>query len=118
MGGYTGGGGHYSKYTQQVSFREPGQTPGEKQYVSQPFGGRHKKIPKVFPPLKKRQGSGLAQSDFEKASEFNGQFTDVFTKSEHSQVPLLDRSAPFMEDIVVTKEGVIKLLKGRNPSKA
>ena len=50
--------------------------------------------------------------------EFNGQFTDVFTKSEYSQVPLLDRSAPFMEDIVVTKEGVIKLLKGLNPSKA
>ena len=68
--------------------------------------------------MKKRQGSGLAQSDFEKASEFNGQFTDVFTKSEHSQVPLLDRSAPFMEDIVVTKEGVTKLLKGLNPSKA
>ena len=69
-------------------------------------------------PLKKRQGSGLAQSDFEKASEFNGQFTDVFTKIEHSQVPLLDRSAPFMEDIVVTKEGLTKLLKGLNPSKA
>ena len=68
--------------------------------------------------MKKRQGSGLAQSDFEKASELNGQFTDVFTKSEHSQVPLLDRSAPFMEDIVVTKEGVTKLLKGLNPSKA
>ena len=64
------------------------------------------------------QGSGLAQSDFEKASEFNGQFTDVFTKIEHSQVPLLDRSAPFMEDIVVTKEGVTKLLKGLHPSKA
>ena len=42
----------------------------------------------------------------------------MFTKSEHSQVPLLDRSAPFMEDIVVTKEGVTKLLKGLNPSKA
>ena len=68
--------------------------------------------------MKKRQGSGLAQSDFEKAHEFYGQFTDVFTKSEHSQVPLLDRSAPFMEDIVVTKEGVTKLLKGLNPSKA
>ena len=68
--------------------------------------------------MKKRQGSGPAQSDFEKASEFNSQFTDVFTKSEHSQVPLLDRSAPFMEDIVVTKEGVTKLLKGLNPSKA
>ena len=77
-----------------------------------------KKDTQGIPPLKKRQGSGLAQSDFEKASEFNGQFTDVFTKSEHSQVPLLDRSAPFMEDIVVTKEGVTKLLKGLNPSKA
>ena len=42
----------------------------------------------------------------------------MFTKSEHSQVPFLDRSAPFMEDIVVTKEGVTKLLKGLNPSKA
>ena len=31
---------------------------------------------------------------------------------------LLDRSAPFMEDIVVTKERVTKLLKGLNPSKA
>ena len=43
---------------------------------------------------------------------------DVFTYSEYSQVPLLDRSAPFMEDIAVTKEGVTKLLKGLNPSKA
>ena len=60
----------------------------------------------------------FAQSDFGKASEFNVQFTNMFTKTEHSQVPLLDRSAPFMEDIVVTKEGVIKLLKGLNPSKA
>ena len=30
----------------------------------------------------------------------------------------MDRSAPFMHDIVVTKEGVTKLLKGLNPSKA
>ena len=60
-------------------------------------------------PLTKRQGSGLAQSHFEKASEFNGPFTDVFTNTEHSQVPLLDRSALFIEDIiVVTKEGVTK----------
>ena len=68
--------------------------------------------------MKKRNGGGVAQSESEKAAEFNGQFTDVFTKSEYSQVPLLDRSAPFMEDIVVTKEGVTKLLKGLNPSKA
>ena len=76
-----------------------------------------KKDTQGIPPLKKRQGGGLAQSDFEQASEFNSQFTDVFTKSEHGQVPLLDRSASFMEDIVVTKEGVTKLLKGLNPSK-
>ena len=77
-----------------------------------------KKDTRAIAPLKKRQGGGLAQSDLEKASGFNGQFTDVFTKSEHSQVPLLDRSDPFMKDIVVTKEGVTKLLKGLNPSKA
>ena len=78
-----------------------------------------KRTPMVFPPpLKKRNGGGVAQSESEKAAEFNGQFTDVFTKSEYSQVPILDRSAPFMEDIVVTKEGVTKLLKGLNPSKA
>ena len=50
--------------------------------------------------------------------EFNGQFSDVFTKSEYKQVPLMDRSATLMHDIVVTKEGVTKLLKGLNPSKA
>ena len=68
--------------------------------------------------MKKRNGSGIAQSEFEKAEEFNGQFSDVFTISEYKQVPLLDRPAPFMHDIVVIKEGVTKLLRGLNPSKA
>ena len=77
-----------------------------------------KKDTQGIPPLKKRNGSGIAQSEFEKAEEFNGQFSDVFTKSEYKQVPLMDRSVPFMHDIVVTKEGVTKLLKGLNPSKA
>ena len=77
-----------------------------------------KKDTQGIPPLKKRNGGGVAQSESEKAAEFNDQFTDVFTKFEYSQVPLLDRSSPFMEDIVVTKEGVTKLLKGLNPSKA
>ena len=64
-----------------------------------------KKDVQGVPPLKKRNGlSGLAESDFEKAGEFNGQFTDVFTKTEHSQVPLLNRKAPFMEDIVYPKK--------------
>ena len=77
-----------------------------------------KKDAQGIPPLKKRNGGGVAQSESEKAAEFNGQFTDVFTKSKYSQVPLMDRSAPFMEDIVVTKEEVTKLFKGLNPSKA
>ena len=68
--------------------------------------------------LKRKNGKSVAQSDLEKAEEFNGQFTDVFNKNEHTQVPLLDRSAPFMNDIAVSNDGVIKLLKGLNPSKA
>ena len=76
-----------------------------------------KKDVQGIPPLKKRQGSGLAKSDFEKASEFNGKFTDEFTKTEHNQVPFLDKSSPFLEESVVTKEGVTKLLKDLNSQK-
>ena len=54
---------------------------------------------------KMRNGSGVAQSEFEKADEFNGQFTDVFIKTEHNQAPLLDRL------LLRTKEGVTKLVK-------
>ena len=36
-----------------------------------------------IPPLKRKNGKGVAQSDLEKAEEFNGQFTDVFNKNEH-----------------------------------
>ena len=77
-----------------------------------------KKDTQGIPPLKRKIGKGVAHSDLEKAEEFNGQFTDVFNKNEHTQVPLLDRSAPFMNDIVISKDGVIKLLKGLNPSNA
>ena len=77
-----------------------------------------KKNTQGSPPLKRKNAKGVAPSDLEKAEEFNGQFTDVFSKNEHTQVPLLDRSAPFMDAIVVSKDGVIKLLKGLNPSKA
>ena len=77
-----------------------------------------KKDTQDIPPLKRKNGKGVAQSDLEKAEEFNGQLTDVFSKNEHTQVPLLDRSAPFMNDIAVSEDGVIKLLKGLNPSNA
>ena len=70
------------------------------------------------PPLKRRGGTGITASEIEQAEEFNGQFTDVFNKSVHIEVPFLSRSAPFIDDIVVSNEGVAKLLKGLNPSKA
>ena len=57
-----------------------------------------KKVTQGIPPLKRKNGTGVAQSDLEKAEEFNGQF-------EHTKVPLLD-------DIADSKDGVIKLLKG------
>ena len=39
----------------------------------------------------KRNGSGVAQSKFQKTNEFNGQFTDMFTKAGHNQVPSLHK---------------------------
>ena len=70
-----------------------------------------KKDTQGIPSLTMRNGNGVAQSHLEKTEEFNGQFTDVFNKNEHTHVPLLDRSAPFMDDIVVSKDEVTKLLK-------
>ena len=76
-----------------------------------------KKDTQGIPPLKRRNGNGVAESQLEQADEFNGQFTDLFNKNEHSQVPLPNWLAPFMNDIV-SAVGVTKLLKGLNPSKA
>ena len=72
-----------------------------------------------------------AQSDLEKAEnlarfhfrigqaeEFNGHLTDVFNINKHSQVYFLDRSASFMDNICVSKKGVIKLLNVLNRLKA
>ena len=42
-----------------------------------------KKDTQGIPPLKRRNGSGLAESELEQAEEFNGQFKDVFNKSKH-----------------------------------
>ena len=76
-----------------------------------------KKDTQGIPPLKRRNGNGVAELELEQADEFNGQFTNVFNKNEHSQVPLQYRWALFMNDIVVSAAGVTKLLKGLNPSK-
>ena len=41
-----------------------------------------KKNTKGIPPLKRKNGSGLAESELEQAEEFNGQFSDVFNKKK------------------------------------
>ena len=76
-----------------------------------------KKDNQGIPPLKRRGGTGITASEIEQAEEFNGQFMDVFNKSDHMEVPFLSRSAPFMDDIVVSNEGVTKLLKGLKSKK-
>ena len=57
-------------------------------------------------------------SETEQAEESNGQFTDVFSKTSENEVPLPEKSAPPMSDIHISNEGVIKMMKGLNPSKA
>ena len=42
-----------------------------------------------IPPLKRRNGSGLAESGLEQAEELNGQFTDVFNKVNTTKSPSL-----------------------------
>ena len=76
-----------------------------------------KKDNQDIPPLKRRGRTGITASEIEQVEEFNEE-TDVFSKSDHSEVQFLSRSAPFMDDIIVSNEGVTKLLKGLNPSKA
>ena len=55
-------------------------------------------------PLKNRNGSGLAESETEQADEFNGQFTNVFSKTSESEIPLLETSIPPMSDSYVSNE--------------
>ena len=45
-------------------------------------------------PLKRRNGSGLAESETEQAEAFNGLFTDAFSETSESKVPLLGKSVP------------------------
>ena len=45
------------------------------------INSQEKKNTQGSPPLKRKNGNGVAQSDPEKAEKFNGQFTDVFNKN-------------------------------------
>ena len=73
---------------------------------------------KIFSPLKEEEELVSQLQKLNRLRNFNGQFTDVFNKNDHTEVPFLSRSTPFMDDIVVSNEGVTKLLKGMNLSKA
>ena len=42
-----------------------------------------KKDNQCIPPLKRSGGTGITASEIEQAEKFNGQFTDVFNKSDH-----------------------------------
>ena len=53
-------------------------------YINSKKKKKKKKDTQGIPSLKRRNGSGVAQSDLEKAEKFNGQFTDVFNKNEHT----------------------------------
>ena len=50
---------------------------------------------------KKGDGSDLVESESDQTGEFNGQFSDVLTQSGLNEIPLFDRSAPQMNDIVI-----------------
>ena len=77
-----------------------------------------KKTPKVFHPWKGKMERVLLSRISKRQRNSMVSLRMCSVKNEHTQVPLLDRSAPFMNDIAVSKDGVIKLLKGLNPSKA
>ena len=55
------------------------------------YTNSQKKDNQGIPPLKRRNGSGLAKSETEQAEEFYGQFTDVFSKTLENKVPLLEK---------------------------
>ena len=55
----------------------------------------------------------------DKANKLNHQYESIYTREDKGDIPCLDRQPyPSMPDITVTREGVEKLLKKINPSKA
>ena len=70
------------------------------------INSQKKRHPRYSTP-EKEEWKGCCSVGPRKAEEFNAQFMDVFNKNEHMQFPFLDRSAPLMNNIVVSKDGVI-----------
>ena len=76
-----------------------------------------KKDTQGIPPLKRKNGKVLLSRISKRQRNSMVSLRMCSVKMNTPQVPHLDRSAPFMNDIAVSKDGVIKLLKGLNPSK-
>ena len=62
-----------------------------------------------------KKGRGFAELDSEREEELIDQFNG---KTEYNGIPQTKRSAPFVDRIAVSSDGMIKLLKGWNPSNA
>ena len=71
------------------------------------YTNSQKKDNQFISALKRRNSSGVAKSKTEQAKEFNGQFTNVFSKTLESEVPLLEKSAQPMSDIHISNEGTV-----------
>ena len=71
------------------------------------YANSQRKDSQGIPTLKKKRWQCLAESESDKAEEFNGQFTNVFTQSRFIEAPLFVRSAPRMNGIAVSTEGYL-----------
>ena len=69
-----------------------------------------------IPPLKRKRELILLNQILKKQKNLMAS-SQMYSPKRYT-TKSLDRSAPFMDEIVVTKEGVKKLLTGLNPSKA
>ena len=82
------------------------------------YFGSQKKTIKVFCPLKEEE---KLVSQLQKLNRLRNLMVSLrmcSTKVIILRSQFLSRSAPFLDDIVVSNEGVTRLLKGLNPSKA
>ena len=73
---------------------------------------------KVFRSLKEEEELVLQIQKLNRLRNLMVSLRMCSTENELSEVPFLSRSDPFMDDIVISNEGVTKFLKGLNPSKA
>ena len=69
-----------------------------------------------IPPLVRKDNT-QAESDLERAEALNAQFTSVFTETKYESVPI-KMPQQKMPDLHIEKQGVTKILKSLNTSKA